>query len=157
MRLDAWVIMRVTRMMFFILGCWWWVVEEVGGSEKRLCCLFQFATCCGHCGAFRIVVFHKEHVACFVRSSQAKHHDAEGCISVSVLDLLYCCLVVAGCDFVIHIGWLVAPAVIGGLCCDGTSLEYNRQLVIALFFFYLFGVRFITCIVCIVTEVGKQQ
>jgi hypothetical protein len=73
------------------------------------------------------------------------------------LDLLYCCLVVAGCNFVIHIGRSVAPAVIGGLCCNGTSLAYNRQLVIALFFFYLFGVRFITCIVCIVAEVGKQQ
>jgi hypothetical protein len=39
-RLDAWVIMRVTRIMFFILVLLWWVMEEVGRSEKRLCCLF---------------------------------------------------------------------------------------------------------------------
>jgi len=115
-KLDAWVTRSVMRSAFFILVWWGWVVEEVGGSEKRLCCLFQFATCCGHCGAFRVVVFHKKHVACFVRSRHAKHHDAEGCIAVSVLNLLYCCLVVAGCSFVIHIGRSVAPAVIGWLC-----------------------------------------
>jgi len=107
-------------------------VEEVGGSEKRLCCLFQFATCCGHCGAFRIVVFHEEHVACFVRSRHAKHHDAKGCIAVSVLNLLYCCLVVAGCNFVIHIGRLVAPAVIGGLCDQYTLSGDRRQRVICI-------------------------
>jgi len=71
-----------------------------------------------------------------VRSRHAKHHDAEGCIAVSVLDLLYCCLVVAGCNFVIHIGRLVAPAVIGGLWCDGALSGDNRQQYIYIILIY---------------------